>query len=99
MCVRRLCCFTATYQDLEPVGGTLLRSKSVLLSECAMRREHRRGPILKLGVFEHAFDAVAGNQQSGKLTLCNFGIKIDERLEPTNLKATAPAADPSEGKN
>ncbi len=68
-------------------------------SECAMRREHRRGPILKLGVFEHAFDAVAGNQQSGKLTLCNFGIKIDERLEPTNLKATAPAADPSEGKN
>ena len=64
-----------------------------------MRREHRRGPILKLGVFEHAFDAVAGNQQSGKLTLCNFGIKIDERLEPSNLKATAPAADPSEGKN
>ena len=62
-----------------------------------MRREHRRGPILKLGVFEHAFEKC--NQQSGKLTLCNFGIKIDERLEPSNLKATALAADPSEGKN
>ena len=34
-----------------------------------------------------------------KLPLCNFGIKIDERFEPSKLKATAPAADPSEGKN
>ena len=50
----------------------------VILSECAMRREHRRTPILKLGVLVHAFVAAAGVLQSGKLTLCNFVIKIAE---------------------
>ena len=61
-----------------------------------MRREHRRTPILKLGVLVHAFVAAAGVLQSGKLTLCNFVIKIAESLDPSNLKATAPAADPTE---
>ena len=48
------------------------------LSECAMRREHRRTPILKLGFLVHVFVAAAGVLQSGKLTLCNFVIKIAE---------------------
>ena len=43
-----------------------------------MRREHRRTPILKLGVLVHVFVATAGVLQSGKLTLCNFVIKIAE---------------------
>ena len=33
---------------------------SSLISECAMRREHRRPPILKLGVLVHAFVAAVG---------------------------------------
>ena len=43
-----------------------------------MRHEHRRTPILKLGVLVHVFVATAGVLQSGKLTLCNFVIKIAE---------------------
>ena len=47
-------------------------------SECAMRREHRRPPILKLGVLGHAFVAAAGVLQNGKLKQCNFEVEISE---------------------
>ena len=47
-------------------------------SECAMRREHRRPPIFKLGVLGHAFLAAAGVVQNAKLSLCNFVVEISE---------------------
>ena len=43
-----------------------------------MRREHRRPPILKLGVLVHAFVAAAGVLQNGKLKQCNFEVEISE---------------------
>jgi hypothetical protein len=45
-------------------------------SECAMRREHRRPTILKLGVLVHAFVAAAGVLQNGKLKQCNLEVEI-----------------------
>ena len=43
-----------------------------------MRREHRRPPILKLGVLGHAFVAAAGVLQKGKLKQCNFEVEISD---------------------
>ena len=75
-----MCMYVCMYACICPTRSTSggSTSSSVEESECAMRREHRRGPILKLGVLVHAFVAAAGVLQSGKLTLCNFVIKIAE---------------------
>ena len=43
-----------------------------------MRREHRRPPILKLGVLVHAFVAAAGVLQNVKLKQCNCEVEISE---------------------
>ena len=71
-------CLSSKSAGEHSVQDSARRSEGGGGSECAMRREHHRPPILKLGVLGHAFVAAAGVLQNGKLKQCNFEVENSE---------------------